>query len=72
MECDRLFYAHPMAPDTVYQLALEAEGVPEELAEFWAPAVALADSTSPADLLALGLYRYFVGGRDRGQQSESA
>ena len=55
-----------MGAETVYQLHLESSGVPEDLSRIWASSVARRDSIAPADQLALGLYRYFVGGSGRG------
>lgn len=42
------------------QIALEAEGVPENLAILWAELLS-TDHDSPARQLAHGLYKYFVG-----------
>lgn len=49
----------------IYQLHLEAEGVPEILAEEWAQGVArrVGGSMAPTDQLTHGLYCYFVGAR---------
>ena len=48
-----------MTTQLINQIALEAEGVPEDLAILWAEL--LSGNDSPARQLAHGLYRYFVG-----------
>ena len=55
---DYPFEPRPMGKQAVYQLALEAEGVPESLAKAWAEV--MASPPQPASSLVSGLYRYFV------------
>ena len=55
---DYPFEPRPMGKQAIYQLALEAEGVPESLAKAWAEV--MASPPQPASSLVSGLYRYFV------------
>lgn len=50
-----------MSTQTVYQLAMESAGAPEQLARIVAASLSSRpNSTASADKLARGLYRYFI------------
>ena len=58
---DYPFEPRQLSDETIYELALSAEGIPNDLAKHWANGVAAGpNSKAPGDVLARGLYRYFV------------